>query len=76
MQNATVATNSRTNNGTVWQIPVFIMMIVQVATAALILGLFLMLSWTQCALVLFSGGALTGGIVFTIATMQRLSRGE
>ncbi|MBZ5608587.1 MAG: hypothetical protein LAP38_10030 [Acidobacteriia bacterium] len=74
MANTIVATNSETKRQQVWPIPAFIMVIVQVANAALVFGLLQMLSWEQCAMVVFSGVALSGGIVFTIATMQRLGK--
>lgn len=72
MSNAVEVTNSGTNRSPGWPIPVFVMLIVMVANAALVFGLLQMLDWIQCALVVCSGVALTGGILFTIVTMQRL----
>jgi hypothetical protein len=57
-----------------WSIAAFVMVVVMVANTALIFSLLQMLTWAQCAVVVFTGVALTGGVVFTIVTMQRLGR--
>lgn len=74
MPNTIEVTNSQTTRQQGWPVPVFIMMMILVANAALVFGLVQMLSWIQCALVVFTGVALTGGILFTVVTMQRLGQ--
>jgi hypothetical protein len=74
MPNAIVATHSETKGRPTWPILVFVVAIVLLANAAVVLALLQVLSFGECALVIFSGGALTGGILFTIATLQRLGQ--
>jgi hypothetical protein len=46
---------------------------VMAASAALIVGLFQMLSWIECAMLAVTGALLSGGVLFTVTTMYRLS---
>ena len=59
-----------------WFISSFAMLIILAGTAASIIGLLQLVSWTECVLLLITGIALSGGVVFTVATLQRLGRGE
>jgi hypothetical protein len=66
-------TNMKINHVPNWLISVFIMAVVMAASAALIVGLFQMLSWIECAMLAVTGALLSGGVLFTVTTMYRLS---
>jgi hypothetical protein len=72
MQNA-VPANSDPGHAPNWLISVLTMAMVLAANAALIVGLLHMLSWIECALLMVTGTALSGGVLFTLVTMRRLS---
>jgi hypothetical protein len=74
MPNAVEEANQEMKRAPNWSIAAFVMVIVMVANTALIFSLLQMLTWAQCAVVVFTGVSITGGVVFTIVTMQRLGR--
>jgi hypothetical protein len=59
-----------------WSIPLFVLALVMVANSALVLGLLQILSWEQCVVVVGTGVALSGGILFTAVKMQSLGKGR
>ena len=72
MQNAVLASSDPGHRPN-WLISVLTMAMVLAANAALIVGLFQMLNWIECALLVVTGTALSGGVLFTVVTMRRLS---
>ena len=55
-----------------WLVSTYAMLFILAATAALIVGLLQVISWTDCLLLLLTGILLSGGVLYTIVTMQRL----
>ena len=74
MTNLTRASNLETNHTPDWLTSVFVMLAILVANSVLIIGLLQAVSWTACALLVLTGVALSGGILYTVVTMQRLGK--
>ncbi len=76
MPDFTQTSNPQTDQAPNWLMSSFAMLIILAATAAVIVSLLQVISWTECALLLVTGIALNCGILFTIVTMRRLGKGE
>ncbi|HLH00887.1 MAG TPA: hypothetical protein VKX49_31565 [Bryobacteraceae bacterium] len=70
------ASNARANHVPSWFVSSFAMVIILAATVASIVGLLRVVTWMECLLLLIAGIALSGGVLFTISTMQRLGKDE
>ena len=76
MPNLPTAPTSETNFAPNWLLSSFAMLAILAATAALIVGLLQVVSWTECLLLLVAGIVLSCGVLYTIVTMNRLSGDE
>lgn len=71
MPNPMETANQETKNGA--SRPILLSMaIIGAANAAFMFTLIGAMSWQECAAVIFGAGALTGGALFTVWTMQGL----
>lgn len=72
MADLTSTQNRETDHAPSWLISTYAMLFILAATAALIVGLLQVISWTDCVLLLLTGILLSGGVLYTIVTMKKL----
>ena len=76
MSNMTTVPGTESGRVSNWFVSLFLMLVILVANGALIVGLMQLLTWSECALLVAAGIAISGGLLYTVTKMSELSRSE